>query len=467
MKTNVKNFFSLFIVFTLILTMGLHTIPVSVQAAIPEVSENQYIATRLLSTKNNVPVYADSALTIRGTASPYKQYIATVYASDEFRITKINPEQGWVYGSYPTSSGRRYGYIRLSDFTTYNASTNAMTSKARLSVLDRPGGSVYGTIFVGDTIYRIATSSDGEYSQVILNTNFGFKAGWIRTSDYDKYINTGYNPQGYSDIIKFVNNRLIVKGWVFDRDNLSENIVLHIYIGGPAGSSNVFAVYEITANKHRPDVPTVYPGVGDYHGYYEEIQLNTARTDACEVYVYAINVGGGSHNPLIGKGTVYLDSRNSENNISSLESLVGTTIANINTAYYTSENISYIGGYEGQCTWYAYGRFYELTGVKLTTAPHAKYWLTHNSSNNKVQVVYGAENIQPKSIAVRTSGSWGHVLIVEDVIYENGTPKWVYFTECNADGNGIYNAGKDAVLQKLSYKQFVSQKKPSGYITAR
>lgn len=149
------------------------------------------------------------------------------------------------------------------------------------------------------------------------------------------------------------------------------------------------------------------------------------------------------------------------------EASVGKTLANIDSFYYTTGNISYTGGYKGQCTWYAYGRFYELTGINLKSALHAKYWLSANASDGRVKVLYGAGNIQSKAIAVRTSGTWGHVMFIEDVVFENGAPKWVYFTECNADANGVYNSGKDAILQKLSYDQFVAQKKPAGYIIAR
>lgn len=106
-----KKRFLRFLALSLLFVMTLNSTHIPAQAAIPEVSGNNYIATHLLSTKNNVPVYADSARTQRGTASPYKLYNATVYASDEFRITEVNLEQGWIYGSYPTSSGRRCGYI--------------------------------------------------------------------------------------------------------------------------------------------------------------------------------------------------------------------------------------------------------------------------------------------------------------------------------------------------------------------
>lgn len=43
---------------------------VSVQAAIPSISTSNYIKAYVLSTGNNTPVYTDSSLWVRGTASP-------------------------------------------------------------------------------------------------------------------------------------------------------------------------------------------------------------------------------------------------------------------------------------------------------------------------------------------------------------------------------------------------------------
>jgi len=159
---------------------------------------------------------------------------------------------------------------------------------------------------------------------------------------------------------------------------------------------------------------------------------------------------------------------------SALESKIGQTIASIKngssyTKYYSSNrNLSAKGGYIGQCTWYAYGRFDEIHQIQLKTARHAKYWLSENANDSRVRVLNGASSIVPRSIAVRTSGTYGHVMFIEDVTYNsNGAPAYVYFTECNNDGNGAYNAGKDCVVKKLSYNDFVSQKKPAGYIAAR
>lgn len=81
---------------------------VPIQAAIPSISTSNYIKAYVLSTGNNTPVYTDSSLWVRGTASPYKKYSATVYASDEIYIYSMTSD--YAYISYPTSSGRRKGY---------------------------------------------------------------------------------------------------------------------------------------------------------------------------------------------------------------------------------------------------------------------------------------------------------------------------------------------------------------------
>ena len=156
------------------------------------------------------------------------------------------------------------------------------------------------------------------------------------------------------------------------------------------------------------------------------------------------------------------------------DSLVGTTVASIKNGssytkwYNSSNNVSAKGGYTGQCTWYALGRFYEVTGINLGKAPHAKSWLSANKNNTNVKILYGASNIVPKSIAVDTNGTYGHVVFIEHVEYDSdGNPQYVYFTECNWDCNGTYNSGKDCILKKMTYSAFITQRSPDGYIVAK
>lgn len=167
--------------------------------------------------------------------------------------------------------------------------------------------------------------------------------------------------------------------------------------------------------------------------------------------------------------------RQAGQDITYYESQVGQTIANIRDAngnytewYGSPGNLSAKGGYIGQCTWYAYGRFYEKTGIQLKSALHAKYWLDENRGDGRVTVMDGINNIVENSIAVRTTGTYGHVMFIEQVERDaNGNPVAVYFTESNVDNNGTYNPGVDCILKKLSWEEFKSQKNPAGYITAK
>lgn len=152
------------------------------------------------------------------------------------------------------------------------------------------------------------------------------------------------------------------------------------------------------------------------------------------------------------------------------ENSIGQTIPNIKsrsgyTKYYGSDNLLYNAGYCGQCTWYVYGRFYEVQGIQLKIARNAKYWLSDNASDSALKVVFGADHISGKAIAVRTTGNYGHVMFVEYVERNSdGSPVNVYFTECNTDNNGTYDIGKDCIIQCKSFAQFKSENNPAGYI---
>lgn len=117
----------------------------------------------------------------------------------------------------------------------------------------------------------------------------------------------------------------------------------------------------------------------------------------------------------------------------------------------------------GQCTWYAYGRFYEDTGIELrmTEYTHAKEWLK-KCNDDRVTVIEDPLAIAPNSIAVdrKTTDDdhAGHVVYVEHVTYDaDGNPVDVYFTECNWDSNATYNPGVDGVVKKLSFQQFIKR----------
>ena len=96
---------------------------------------------------------------------------------------------------------------------------------------------------------------------------------------------------------------------------------------------------------------------------------------------------------------------------------------------------------KGQCTWYAWGRFHEIHKKKIRFKQKlgldAKLW-PELIINCKVDA-----KLAEKSIAISESGPYGHLIFIEHI--EGST---VYYTEANADGNGLYDRGIDCVLKR-------------------
>jgi hypothetical protein len=86
-------------------------------------------------------------------------------------------------------------------------------------------------------------------------------------------------------------DQVAVVGWAFDPNAKTSPVVIHVYIGGPAGAPDAEGDNIGEASSYRADVGRAYPGVGDYHGYATAIQ--TTKRGAQQVCAYEINVGPG------------------------------------------------------------------------------------------------------------------------------------------------------------------------------
>lgn len=143
--------------------------------------------------------------------------------------------------------------------------------------------------------------NDGTNVQLWTKETASAHHKWKFTNTNEPTPMTAYNPEGNFDSVVSNNDyQITVKGWAFDRDDVNKQLEIHVYVGGGAGSG--VKSYSILANKHRPDVNQAFPGVGDYHGF--ENTINVDRTGNQPVYVYAINIGGGKDNPELGHKTV-------------------------------------------------------------------------------------------------------------------------------------------------------------------
>lgn len=170
---------------------------VSVRAAMPNLSSSCYMKTYSLSTGNNTPVFTSDSLNKRGTASPYKEYSATIYASDEIYVYSMNST--WAYVSYPTSSGRSYGYIATSSITQNNHSQAVVTSSGRFTTYKRANANASaGYVAKGDKVYTIASS--GNWKQIIYESGSNWRMAWCSSSDYSRYVSASSSTSANTSI---------------------------------------------------------------------------------------------------------------------------------------------------------------------------------------------------------------------------------------------------------------------------
>lgn len=205
------------------------------------------------------------------------------------------------------------------------------------------GATYYGHvgIYVGNGHFVHATG--GKVHNSLLSDWLKWYRGWGYCGNFSLKVSN--NPIGQIDSVSGGTGSITVGGWAFDRDALSEALDIHVYIGGPAGSGA--PGYIIKADKERADVPNVYPGVGNYHGYYDTIE--TEQTGTQDIYLYAINKGGGDHT-FLGSKTVTIKKQNIP--IGKLDSATGGAgIVNVGGWAYDADDVSqaldihvYIGG---------------------------------------------------------------------------------------------------------------------------
>ena len=104
----------------------------------------------------------------------------------------------------------------------------------------------------------------------------------------------GSMPTGTLDVIRAApDSRVSLAGWAFDPDEPRTEIPIAVYRDG-------VGVAWFPTGIPRGDVNSVF-GIGGNHGF--EVTIDSTPGDHT-IEVYAINVGGGAGNPLVGRGSV-------------------------------------------------------------------------------------------------------------------------------------------------------------------
>ena len=146
---------------------------------------------------------------------------------------------------------------------------------------------------VGNHAYSetIKTNKTGRQDIYIYGINIGGETNPLIATGTVTIDPAYHNPVGCLDSCSGGKGVVNISGWTKDDDAPDAGLDIHVYIGGSAGSG--VSPQGFRADKYRSDVGK--------HAFCETIKTN--KTGVQEVYVYAINVGGGG-NTLIGKGTV-------------------------------------------------------------------------------------------------------------------------------------------------------------------
>ena len=138
---------------------------------------------------------------------------------------------------------------------------------------------------------------NGYYHEDSINLSTQRRTAWptnqMGSIDYI-YLGGSVNrtPVGSVDVLEGGQGYIHVAGWAKDDDTPDAPLKIHVYLGGPAGSSTIAEVFIIDANKYRSDV--------GWHSYDEILYANV--TGAQDVYVYAINSSDGA-NPCLNENS--------------------------------------------------------------------------------------------------------------------------------------------------------------------
>lgn len=120
-------------------------------ASYPSLSSSAYCE---FTAAKKMTVYVDSSFSAQGTNSPYKKYSAYIAKNDVCHIYKITSKYAQV--NYPTSSGRKTGYIKTNDLLGANTNpSSTFTAKNKVTTLKYKNGATTGYYESGDKVYNI------------------------------------------------------------------------------------------------------------------------------------------------------------------------------------------------------------------------------------------------------------------------------------------------------------------------
>lgn len=177
MKRKVSLFLTLILMLSTIFSVNVFA------TSYPSISSSKYIE---FKAQQNINVYKDTNCKTRGTSSPSKKYNASISSGDTCYIYKI--EKSYIQVNYPTSSGRRTGYIKRNALFDKTAPINYISSsEAKVTVHKSSSGSC---VAKGDKVWEVDAKKEfSGYKAVIYEAKSGkrsYKLGYVTERDLNK-----------------------------------------------------------------------------------------------------------------------------------------------------------------------------------------------------------------------------------------------------------------------------------------
>ena len=104
------------------------------------------------------------------------------------------------------------------------------------------------------------------------------------------------NPEGGLHSLEATGGAVSVRGYAWDNSNREAGVPIHVYLGGEAG--NPGAEFFNVGLADKPDEHTSRLGIVGNHGF--DATVTTNRVGPTKVCAYALSIGHGYGNPLLG-----------------------------------------------------------------------------------------------------------------------------------------------------------------------
>ena len=190
MKRKLLVFVSMVLCMAFVFSLSVDVFAGWYDPSMPSLSSTNYCE---FISPRSIAVFRDKACNTRGTCSPAKSYsTASIAKGDKCYAYEISESS--IKVNYPTSSGRRTGYIRRSDISDIFSMkcSYGFISQGKINVYT-VDGIWYGYTEKNDTIICCWPYLDGCPNRLpIIYTaksgNRGYKAGWVSLSDYHRIL---------------------------------------------------------------------------------------------------------------------------------------------------------------------------------------------------------------------------------------------------------------------------------------